>query len=1239
MLSGSTYGEVMAIDRNDQLCELLRRRILVLDGAMGTMLQSLGLKERDFHKEGVTQTAQTLSGNNEMLSLTRPDVVMAVHNAYLESGADLIETNTFNANAISQSDYGTASLVCEMNVHSALLARRAADAFTAIDAAKPRFVVGSMGPTNRTASLAADAGNPGSRSVNFDTLRQAYQEQAAGLLDGGCDILLIETVFDTLNAKAAIAAIKDLSRTRSMKVPIWISVTMTGGTGRILSGQTLAAFWISISHANPLVIGLNCGFGPNELTEHIRELSRNANCFVALHPNAGFPDVLGHYCLTPGQMGQAMSRLAQEGNLNIAGGCCGTTPEHIKAICKAVHGLRPREVISPTVCARLSGLDPFIIKSDSPFVKIGERANMAGSRKFARLIREGDYAAAVDIARRQLQEGAQIIDVNVDEPLIDGPATMTTLLNYFANDPEISRFPIMIDSSQWETIEAGLKCLQGKGIVNSISLKDGEDEFLRRARLIRDYGAAMVVMAFDENGQADSFRRKTEICARAYRLLTLDIGIDPEDIIFDPNILAIGTGIHEHNSYAAAYIEACAYIRQNMPDSLISGGVSNLSFSFRGNEAIREAINSVFLFHATRAGMRMGIVNAGKLIDYQNLDSNLRTAAEDLVLNRHSDSLDRLLESTNGTSVAPNKKIVHEEWRKDTVCDRLRYAIAHGRADYIADDVMEALKTFENPLDIVHGPLAEGMRIVAEGFGGGKLFLPQVIKSAQTMKQAVTILEPFIETATGGSTDIKRVTVLLATVQGDIHDIGKNIVKIVLVCNGFRVIDLGVMVSTERLLETAAQEQVDVIGISGLITPSLNMMAQVAREMKRRGFCLPLLIGGAATSAEHTAVKIAAAYDGVVIHVKDASEAAATMQSLTNMAGRKLLVENVRQSQKKMQEKFKQKESAKEPIPLDQARRHRAKMNWADYAPARPAVLGLTTYRRFPLGDLVDCVNWTAFLKLWEFPVGLPNIPGYLKADNAARRLRRDARQLLGKIVDEELLEARAVVGLFPANSDGDDILIYSDDQRRSVRWRLPMLRQQRKLKNSDTVCYSLADFIAPVQSGVSDYIGAFAITAGLNLEKCILAYEQQHDDYRALMIQALADRLAEALSERLHEKVRRELWGYASLENSNPNTALSRKRLGIRPAPGYPACPDHSEKRTLFEMLQADRALEVRLTESCMMKPGASICGWYFSHPQARYFSVGPTGRDQIADYARRKNMSISEAAQWLSLNLAYQP
>ena len=1223
------------------LQDVISRRILVLDGAMGTMIQQYDLAEEDFCGERFAGSSAPLKGNNDLLSITRPDVIEAIHVAFLEAGADIISTNSFGGSVISQADYRLEEAVRDINLESARIARAAADRYTALDPSKPRFVAGSIGPTNRTASISPDVNDPGYRNITFDLLVAAYAEQAEALIDGGADLLLTETVFDTLNCKAALFAITDVLDRRGLTTPIWVSGTITDASGRTLSGQTALAFWNSISHARPFSVGLNCALGAKELRPHIQELSTACDVFVSCHPNAGLPNEFGGYDQTPEETAEILGEFARSGFLNIVGGCCGTTPAHIAAVAEAVAGIKPRAVPEVERCTRLSGLEPFAIRPDSLFVNIGERTNVAGSARFARLITEGDFEAALEIGRQQVADGAQMIDVNMDEGMLDSEAAMTRFLNLTASEPDISRVPVVIDSSKWSVIEAGLKCLQGKGVVNSISLKEGEASFVEQARLVRRYGAAVIVMAFDEDGQADTAERKIEICTRAYRILTEQVGFPPEDIFLDPNIFAVATGIEEHSGYAIAYLEACRTIKATLPHALVSGGVSNVSFSFRGNDGVREAMHASFLYHAIDAGMDMGIVNAGQLAVYDDVPENLREAVEDVLFNRREDATDRLVELATTLKGKHKEERQDPAWRSRPVQQRLTHALTEGILDFIEEDVEEARLQAERPLDVIEGPLMDGMNRVGDLFGSGKMFLPQVLKSARVMKKAVGYLTPFIEAEKAGEGGERQYDgkLVLATVKGDVHDIGKNIVGVVLGCNNYEIVDLGVMVPAERILEAVRNESADAVGLSGLITPSLDEMAHVAQEMEREGLSIPLLIGGATTSKAHTASKIEPHYSGPTVYVNDASQSVGVTRSLLSPENRDAFAGGIRAEYVKIRDARASRATAKKIIPLEAARDARVNIEWERYSPPAPKKLGIEVFDNYPIRELAEYIDWGPLFKAWEMKGKFPDLFDDPVAGEVAKNLYDDAQALLERIAEEELLTAKGIVGLFPANMVGsDDVEIYADENRRTVLAVTHHLRQQiAKAPGRPDIC--LADFVAPKDSGLSDYMGAFAVTAGIGIEKLCAEFEADADDYRSVLSKALADRLAEAFAERLHERIRKEFWGYASAEALTNKDLIQEQYVGIRPAPGYPACPDHTEKRTLFELLDVTNRIGIALTETFAMYPGASVSGWYFSHPQSAYYGLGKIGRDQVEDYARRKEMDVAEIEYWLAPNLAYDP
>ncbi|MBL4852295.1 MAG: methionine synthase [Gammaproteobacteria bacterium] len=1220
------------------LTQLLANRIVILDGAMGTMIQDYGLQEADYRGQRFADHPCDLKGNNDLLSITQPKIIRDIHAAYLEAGADIVETNTFNSTTIAQADYQLESVAYELNFASAKVAREAADA-VAEKTGQTRFVAGVLGPTNRTASISPDVNNPGFRNVNFDELVDAYIEAISGLVDGGADIILVETIFDTLNAKAAVFAIKRYFDEHNTSLPVMISGTIADASGRTLSGQTDEAFANSLRHIKPLSIGFNCALGAKELRQYIESLSAYADCYVSAHPNAGLPNEFGEYDESPEAMAKELDEWAASGFLNIIGGCCGTTPAHIKAIAQTVSQYSPRTPAENTHKQRLSGLEALNIDSDSLFVNIGERTNVTGSARFKKLILNDDYDEALNVARQQVESGAQIIDINMDEGLLDGEQAMDTFLNLIASEPDISRVPIMIDSSKWSVIEAGLKCLQGKCIVNSISMKEGEESFREQARTVLRYGAAVVVMAFDEVGQADTKARKVEICTRAYRILVDEIGFPPEDIIFDPNIFAVATGIDEHNNYAVDFIEATREIKRTLPHAKISGGVSNVSFSFRGNNLMREAIHSVFLYHAIKAGMDMGIVNAGQLAVYDDLPKELRERVEDVILNRRDDGTERLLEIAEDYRGDGVKKanVNDMEWRKLPVRERLAHALVKGINKFIEGDTEEARQGFERPIEVIEGPLMDGMNVVGDLFGEGKMFLPQVVKSARVMKQAVAYLLPFIEE--GQAEVSNNGKILMATVKGDVHDIGKNIVGVVLQCNNFEIIDLGVMVSAAKILDTAVKEQVDIIGLSGLITPSLEEMSHVAKEMQRLGLSIPLLIGGATTSRVHTAVKIAPGYKGATIYVKDASRAVGVAQNLVSENLRTEYLQQIDKEYEQVRERHKGKQAKTNWLSLADARANKAKVDWSIYQPVKPKQSGLTVIEDQNLSALRDYIDWTPFFKAWELAGSYPKLLDDKVVGETARSLFADATAMLDKLIDEKWLQARAVFGLFPANSvNDDDIEVYTDESRTEVLMTLHQLRQQlQKPPGRPNQC--LSDYIAPKESGIADYIGAFAVTTGIGIEQHIARFAAEHDDYSDIILKALADRLAEAYAEYLHERVRKHDWAYASDEQLDNTQLIAEQYKGIRPAPGYPACPDHTEKTLLWQLIDPLNNAGITITESFAMVPTAAVSGWYISHPDARYFGLGVINRDQVADYAQRKGMTLAEAERWLAPNLGYEP
>jgi 5-methyltetrahydrofolate--homocysteine methyltransferase len=1222
------------------LKKLLKERILVFDGAMGTLIQQHKLTEKDFRGERFKNHPKDLKGNNEILNLTQPEIIRNIHRAYLEAGADIIETNTFNGTVISLSDYSTEKLVYEINLAAAKNARVAADEFNMKNASRPRFVAGSMGPTNKTLSLSPNVNDPGFRLVTFDEMVRAYYDQAKGLVEGGVDILLIETIFDTLNAKAAIYAVEEYLNNIKKEIPLIISGTIVDLSGRTLSGQTTEAFFISISHAkNILSIGLNCSLGATQMRPFIEEISDLAPYFVHVYPNAGLPNEMGEYDETPEKTSRILREFGEAGFYNLVGGCCGTTPAHIKAISEFVVNIKPREIPVKEPYLRLSGLESVVLRPDSNFMNIGERTNVTGSKKFARLIKEDNYEEALSVARSQVEGGAQVLDVNMDEGLLDSEAAMRKFLNLLAVEPDIARLPVMIDSSKWSVIEEGLKCLQGKGIVNSISLKEGEKVFKERARKILQYGAAVIVMAFDETGQADTFNKKITVCKRAYNILVNEVGFPPQDIIFDPNILTIATGIEEHNNYAVDYIEAARWIRQNLPFAKISGGVSNISFSFRGNDIVREAMHSAFLYHAIKAGMDMGIVNAGQLEVYEDIPKNLLKLVEDVLLNRRPDATERLIEFAESVRKKERGEIKKDEWRKAPVHERLKHALIKGIVDYIDEDTEEARKTYNRPLEVIEGPLMDGMNVVGDLFGSGKMFLPQVVKSARVMKKAVAYLIPFIEKEKEESGKGRGSgKVVLATVKGDVHDIGKNIVGVVLGCNNYSVVDLGVMVPVDKILTVAEEEKADVIGLSGLITPSLDEMVHVAKEMERRKLKIPLLIGGATTSKIHTAVKIAPNYSGSVVHVMDASRSVPVVSSLISAdeTVSSNFAEQIKTEYTNLREIHNRKKGQDNLLSLEDARKNSLKSDWTKIWIVKPEKPGVTILKDFPLEKLRNYIDWTPFFHAWEMKGKYPVIFDYDKYGSEARKLFNDANRLLDKILKEKLLTANGVIGLFPANSVGDDIEVYIDENRKGVMGVLHTLRSQTmKLDNLPNL--ALADFIAPKESGRIDWIGAFAVTAGIGAGDLVNKFEAEHDDYNKIMTKALADRLAEAFAEYLHELVRKQYWGYSPQEELKNEDLIKENYQGIRPAPGYPAQPDHTEKTIIFDLLDVEKNTSIRLTENLAMYPAASVSGLYFAHSEAKYFNVGKIGKDQVLDYHKRKGMSLEETEKWLSPVLNY--
>jgi 5-methyltetrahydrofolate--homocysteine methyltransferase len=1225
-------------DKTDQLTQLLKERILFLDGAMGTMIQRQKLQEEDYRGERFTDWDINLKGMNDLLVLSNPSVISGIHEAYLEVGADIIETNTFNATPSDLKRYGLSEYAHEINFEAAKLARKCADKFSTSD--KPRFVAGVLGPNQKTASVSVDVNDPGARVITFSELVEDYSLAARSLVEGGVDIILIETVFDTLNAKAAVFAVKQVFDELGEKLPIMISGTITQkGSDRLLTGQNPEAFYNSMRHAEPISIGLNCALGPAELRPHVEEMSRISQFHINTHPNAGLPNEMGEYEMTADEMAELVAEWADSGFINIVGGCCGSTPDHIRAIVQAVKDKKPRQLPEIPPACRLSGLEPLNITADSLFVNVGERANVTGSARFKRLILNEEYEEALSICQEQVENGAQIIDINMDEGMLDGKAAMVRFLNLCASETDISRVPFMIDSSKWEIIEAGLQCVQGKPIVNSISMKEGEEQFRQQAKLCRRYGAAIIVMAFDEKGQADTKDRKVEICSRAYNILVNEIGFPPEDIIFDPNIFAVATGIEEHNNYGVDFIEATRTIKQALPHALISGGVSNVSFSFRGNNPVREAIHAVFLYHAIRAGMDMGIVNAGQLAVYDDLPEELRDTVEAVVLNKDPEAGERLVElAPKYVGEAHAEKKEDQEWRSWTVEKRLEHSLIKGITEFIDEDTKEALEKLGRPILVIEGPLMDGMNIVGDLFGAGKMFLPQVVKSARVMKKAVAWLEPYLEAEKSGCAVETQGKILMATVKGDVHDIGKNIVGVVLQCNNYEVIDLGVMVPAETILQAALDKNVDIIGLSGLITPSLDEMVHVAREMTRLGFTIPLMIGGATTSKAHTAVKIEPQYEHGAVYVADASRAVGVASALLSAEQKIGFLDNLKSEYESIRVRRANKDEAKNLVPLADARANGISLNWDEYMPPVPKMTGIEVLSDIPLTDVIPYIDWTFFFHSWQLRMKFPKILDDEEKGEEARKLYADARAMLEKIVAEKWLTAKAVIGLFPANSVGDDVLVYEDESRNSVKTTFHFLRKQSR-QPEGKVNECLADFIAPRDSGKADYIGGFAATAGIGIDEKIVEFEKDHDDYSALMLKALADRLAEALTELLHQRVRREYWGYTDDESLSNEDLIDEKYQGIRPAIGYPAGPDHTEKDLLWDLLDAKNNTGIWLTESKAMVPTAAVSGLYFSHPESRYFAVGKINLDQVEDYARRKDMEIKDMQKWLNPNLAYDP
>ena len=1228
------------MNQSKSIVEVAQEKILVIDGAMGTMIQGYGLGEEDYRGARFKDFHKDLKGNNEMLSILRPDIIKEIHALYFEAGADVVETNTFSANKVSQADYDLEELVYEMNFESAKIAKEVAREFEAKDPSKQRFVAGALGPTTRTASISPDVNNPGYRAVSFDDLVQAYDEQARGLIDGGVDVLLIETIFDTLNAKAAVYAILSLKEELSIDIPVMISGTITDASGRTLSGQTVDAFYTSLKHGDLLSIGLNCALGAKEMRTYLQDLSNLADCNITAYPNAGLPNEFGAYDQGPDEMASLIKEFAESGLVNMVGGCCGTSPAHIKAIADAVQGIQPRTLVEKTeVNSTFSGLESLVVRKETNFINIGERTNVTGSRKFARLIKDNQYEEALSVALNQVEGGAQIIDVNMDEGLIDSEKAMTDFLNLVMSEPDIAKLPIMIDSSKFSVIEAGLKCVQGKCIVNSLSLKEGEEQFIEQAKIVRKYGAAVVVMAFDENGQAETKDEKVNICLRAYRILTKQVGFPPEDIIFDPNIFAVATGIESHNEYAVHFIEATREIKQLCPGAKVSGGVSNISFSFRGNNVVREAMHTSFLYHAIQAGMDMGIVNAGMIEVYQDIDKDLLERVEDVLFNKKSDATDRLLEFAEGLKGGGKKIQKDLSWRKEPVQERLKYALIKGIDKYIVEDTEEARLAYDMPLQVIEGPLMDGMNVVGDLFGEGKMFLPQVVKSARVMKKSVAYLNPFIESMKTDASSSSKGKILLATVKGDVHDIGKNIVGVVLACNNFEIIDMGVMVDSSKIIDKAIEEQVDIIGLSGLITPSLDHMVDIAKEMQRRELNVPLIIGGATTSRIHTAVKIDPNYEGSVIHVLDASRAVPTASLLTTKQDEKRtgFITSVKEEYEELRKLRAKQTKVKELLSIDKAQENQLKIDWLKNPGPKPVNTGIQLISDQNLEDLRKYIDWTPFFASWQLKGKFPAIFKNEDYGQEAQKLYDDAQELMDEIIKNGWLKAKAVYGIFPANSNGkDDVFVYENEQRNQIKTTLVNLRQQsRKAKGLPN--YSLTDFIAPKETGVADYIGGFCVTAGLNIEEQLKKFEADQDDYNSILLKALADRLAEAYAEFLHEKIRREFWAYAPKESYLNEELIKEAYQGIRPAPGYPACPDHTEKAKLFDLLNVEEQIGVKLTESYAMYPAASVSGWYYAHPDTKYFGIGLIDETQVVDWAQRKGESKEWAEKWLRPSISY--
>ncbi|MCW3786079.1 methionine synthase [Plebeiibacterium sediminum] len=1245
------------MDRTKKLYKAIEERILLLDGAMGSLIQTYKLEEEDYRGERFKDYHMPIKGNNDILSITQPEIIKEIHTKYLEAGSDIIETNTFNATSISQADYDMQAAVWDINYQSAKIAREVADEYTLKTPEKPRFVCGSIGPLNKALSLSPDVNNPGYRAATFDQVKEAYKEQIEALIKGGSDLLMIETVFDTLNAKAALMAIDEVFDAMGKKLPIMVSGTITDASGRTLSGQTLQAFIDSVSHMDILSIGLNCSLGAAELEPYVTELSQKAPFYISTHPNAGLPNQFGEYDQTPDQMSDLVGQWLADGKVNIIGGCCGTTPAHIAAMAKIADKYNAHKKAAVSTITHLSGLESLQMREDTNFVNIGERCNVAGSRKFLRLIKEKKYEEAVDIARHQVENGAQIVDVNMDDAMLEAKEEMVTFLNMLMSDPDVSKVPVMVDSSKFEVIEAGLKCLQGKSVVNSISLKEGEEVFLEHARIIKKYGAAVVVMAFDEKGQADNFERRKEICGRAYKLLTEKVNFPPQDIIFDPNVLAIATGIEEHNNYAVDFIKACKWIKENLPYAHISGGISNLSFSFRGNNVVREAIHSVFLYYAIKEGLDMGIVNPAMLQVYDDIPKELLEYVEDVVFNKRPDATDRLVDYAE--TIKNTQQEVGEAqqaaWREGTLEERLTHCLVKGISDHLDVDIAEALEKYPTALEIIEKPLMDGMNVVGDLFGSGKMFLPQVVKTARVMKKAVAILQPIIEeekSATGGAKTNGKI--LMATVKGDVHDIGKNIVGVILGCNNYEVIDLGVMVPTEKILKEAIAQKVDIIGLSGLITPSLEEMVNVAKEMKRTGFDIPLMVGGATTSKVHTAVKIEPEYDHPVVHVKDASKSAQVVSALLSQTGKEEFAKKVKAEYAELRERNANKKAIVLK-PIEQARESKFKIDWNSGDVYTPVFQGVKVFDDYSIADIRKFIDWTFFFQAWNLTGNYDGIESVATAEEEAQwlekykteqarekaqealKLWRDSQAMLTNIEQDKMVTAKAVFGIFPANAEGDDVIVYTDETRSVEKTRFHQIREQQD-KQGKEAFHSLADFVAPVESGVNDYIGGFAVTAGIGIEKWIKAFEDDHDDYSSILLKALADRLAEAFAELLHFRVRREFWGYAPDEEFNTDNFIRERYRGIRPALGYPACPDHSEKRQLFEMMDVEKNTGITLTEHFSMYPNASVSGLYFGHPKAMYFGVGKIGKDQVEDLAKRKGITVEEVEKWIPVNLAYK-